>query len=160
MFVVKPPNKVPATEDVVIFLAGSIEMGSAEDWQAAIEMSLNGEDCALLNPRRVDWNPDWVQSIDHPEFADQVTWEMDGIENADLVVFYFAPGTKSPISLMELGWASGLNKSAIVCCPEGYWRKGNVDIICMRHGIPTVDSFDDLIRHVKRHLRVVGKRRE
>lgn len=160
MFTIKPPNKVPSTDDVVIFLAGSIEMGIATNWQSRVEIALNGKDCILLNPRRDDWNPEWVQSIDHPEFAEQVTWEMDGIESADLVLFYFEPGTKSPISLMELGWASGLGKEVVVCCPEGFWRKGNVDIICMRHGIPTVDSFDDLVRYVKRHLRVVGKRRE
>lgn len=154
MITVKPPNKVPSTDHAVIFLAGSIEMGVAIDWQKQVESALNGKDCVILNPRREDWNPEWVQSIDHPEFAEQVTWEMDGIESADLVLFYFEPGTKSPISLMELGWASGLGKKVVVFCPDGFWRKGNVDIICMRHGVQMVDSFDALVKYAERFVRV------
>jgi hypothetical protein len=23
----------------------------------------------------------------------------------------------------------------IVCCPDGYWRKGNVEVVCRRFGI-------------------------
>jgi hypothetical protein len=158
MITVKPPNKVPRSNDLVIFLAGSIEMGAAINWQKRVEDSLNGTDCVILNPRREDWNADWVQSIDHPEFAEQVTWEMDGIEASGLVMFYFEPGTKSPISLMELGWAAGLSKEIVVCCPNGFWRKGNVDIICMRHGILTVESLDELITYAKRYQSIVGTR--
>ena len=124
MITVKPPNKVPESKDPAVFLAGSIEMGAAANWQKQIEASLNGVDCVILNPRREDWNKEWAQSIDHKEFAEQVTWEMDGIESAKLIVFYFEPGTKSPISLMELGWAAGLNKDIIVCCPIGFLAKG------------------------------------
>ena len=29
-----------------------------------------------------------------------------------------------------------------MCCPEGFWRKGNVDIVCERFGIPCVEDFE------------------
>jgi hypothetical protein len=53
---------------------------------------------------------------------------------------YFDPNTKSPISLLELGLFAQ-SKKLIVCCPRGFWRKGNVDITCDRYGIPFFDDF-------------------
>lgn len=144
MFVVEPPNTVPKGF-FTIFLAGSIEMGKARDWQAEIIRKLNGYDCAVLNPRRSDWDSSWVQSSTNPNFTTQVAWEMNGLEYADLAVFYFEPGTMSPISLMELGWMSGMGKKCVVCCPEGFWRKGNVDLLCARNNHRQVASLEDLV---------------
>lgn len=79
-----------------IFLAGSIEMGIAEDWQTALIKKLRSEDVTIMNPRRDDWDSSWEQSIENKQFHEQVTWELSNIETADLVVFYFAPETKSP----------------------------------------------------------------
>lgn len=145
MFVVEPPNKVPKGH-FTIFLAGSIEMGKATDWQAEIIRRLNGYDCVVLNPRRKDWDSSWVQSSENVNFTTQVAWEMNGLEECELAVFYFEPGTLSPISLMELGWMSGMGKRCIVCCPEGFWRKGNVDLLCARNNIRQVDTLDSLIK--------------
>ncbi len=66
------------------------------------------------------------------------------LEAADIVVMYLAPGTKSPISLLELGLCAHSGKLK-VCCPEGFWRRGNVEIVCMRHRIPLFETLDDLI---------------
>ena len=41
-----------------VFLAGSIEMGRAGDWQQDVQDALADLDVVLLNPRRADWNPD------------------------------------------------------------------------------------------------------
>lgn len=57
---------------------------------------------------------------------------------------YFDPSTKSPISLLELGLYARAGKM-IVCCPDGFWRKGNVDIVCFRHKIKQVQTLDALI---------------
>lgn len=123
----------------IVFLAGSIEMGKAVDWQASVIAALADIDCLILNPRRPDWDASWVQSIDNPQFNEQVTWELDSMENADVIAFYFAPGTMSPISLLEFGMhapkARYGDKRIIACCPEGFWRKGNVDIVAARYGV-------------------------
>ena len=58
---------------------------------------------------------------------------------------YFDPNTTSPISLLELG-LHAKSKKMIVCCPEGFWRKGNVDIVCENFYIPTFNSLDELIK--------------
>lgn len=132
----------------IIFLAGSIEMGVAEDWQKRVISELSGYKCLLLNPRRPDWDSSWTQSIDNPNFYGQVDWEHTGLEDSDIIIMYFDPNTKSPITLLELGLFASSGK-LIVCCPDGYWRKGNVDYICQKYNIKTAENLTKLIEMVQ-----------
>ncbi|MGL4424391.1 MAG: nucleoside 2-deoxyribosyltransferase domain-containing protein, partial [Gemmataceae bacterium] len=102
--VLKPP--VPLDwhpEEHVVFLAGSIEMGRAEDWQSLVEQALADLPIVILNPRRDAWDASWEQSIQNPLFREQVEWELAGLERATVVGMYFAPSTQAPITLLELG---------------------------------------------------------
>lgn len=152
MRVLYPPVPVPHYLDPskLLFLAGSIEMGKAERWQEKIATSLNNINVTLLNPRRLDWDSSWQQSPDNPEFNKQVNWELNGIERAGLIVFYFDPNTQSPITLMELGYAAGLKKKSIIYCPESFWRSGNVEILVDRNQevFKMVDSYEELVSEV------------
>ncbi|MGM0421710.1 MAG: nucleoside 2-deoxyribosyltransferase domain-containing protein [Pseudomonadota bacterium] len=133
-------------EKAAIFLAGSIEMGKAVDWQAEVSKKLTGHDILILNPRRDDWNSSWEQSIDHPQFREQVEWELKALERSNKILMYFAPETKSPITLLEFGlYAKAAPKKMTVCCPEGFWRKGNIDIVCNMYGVGQVETLEDLI---------------
>jgi Nucleoside 2-deoxyribosyltransferase like len=149
MQVIKPPHSLSQLQNKFsIFLAGSIEMGSAENWQAKIENALKDyESICILNPRRENWDSSWKQEKSNPKFREQVNWELEGLEKANLIVFYFAPETKSPISMLELGLFAHSNK-LIVCCPQGFWRKGNIDIVCERYNIKQVDNLAGLIEVV------------
>lgn len=135
-----------------VFLAGSIEMGKAKNWQNTVIEKLKElpDELVILNPRRDDWDSSWVQDINNPQFKEQVEWELSSQENADLIIMYFDPETKSPITLLELGLFH--DKSLIVCCPCGYWRKGNVDIVCKTYNIPQVESIDELIKCTKSYF--------
>jgi hypothetical protein len=133
---------------IKVFLAGSIEMGKAEDWQKKIVKTLSDKPFIFLNPRRNDWDSSWEQTIENPEFKLQVTWELTGLEMADVIVMYFDPETKSPISLLELG-LHARTKKLIVVCPEGFWRKGNVDVVCEKYGITQANSIDELIENLQ-----------
>lgn len=138
-----------------IFLAGSIEMGTAEPWQEKIAQALKDEDVILLNPRRDDWDFTWEQRINNPKFKEQVLWELNSLETADIIVFYIDPNTKSPITLMELGMFAVQNnvwKNIVVCCADGFWRKGNVEVVCDRFGIPLVTTKEDLVAKVKEYV--------
>lgn len=136
-----------------IFLAGSIDMGKAENWQQRLERELDVyTDIVVCNPRRDDWDSTWVQSINNPQFNEQVTWELSNIESSDLVIFYFDPNGQAPITLMELGLCAGLGLNVVVCCPDGYWRKGNVEMICDRFDIPLCSNIDDMINLVRLEL--------
>lgn len=69
-------------------------------------------------------------------------------EKADVVVVYFHPATDAPISLLELGLCASTNKKTIVMCPEGYKKRGNVQIVCERHQIEIVESMGELRRAI------------
>ncbi len=127
-----------------VFLGGSIEMGAASNWQTRMINDLQQITSIIYNPRRPDWDPTWEQDVNHPEFNAQVHWELDMIDASDIVLFYFEPTTKAPITLQELGYVAGrgLGDRVLVCCPEGYWRRGNVDIMCERERFHTSATFD------------------
>lgn len=144
MQVIKPNSKFQKVEnECSVFLAGSIEMGKAEDWQKRIEKHFHETNVTLYNPRRDDWDSSWNQEQSNPQFNQQVNWEMNSLEKADIIFMYFSPETKSPISLLELGLH--VHDNMVVCCPKGFWRKGNVDIVCTRYGIPLFENLDDAI---------------
>ena len=145
---IKAPNQSPKNTSLSIFLAGSIEMGKAELWQERIVREMENEDVIFYNPRRDDWDNSLEQTIENAQFNQQVTWELEHLEKADIIALYFDPTTKSPISLLELGLFARTDK-VIVCCPEGFWRKGNVDIVCNLYKIQQVDSIEDLIETIK-----------
>lgn len=146
---VQAPHKYDGMKRPLVFLAGSIEMGAAEEWQRKI-IDLLPRDCTILNPRRDDWDSSWEQKATHQKFREQVTWELRGLDNADIVLLYIDPNTKAPISLLELG---AHRNNIVVCCPEGFWRKGNVDIFCQYYGIPQVDTLEELAEDVWRYIR-------
>lgn len=131
-----------------VFLAGSIEMGKAIDWQTQIIEKCIDVDVTLFNPRREDWDSSWEQTIDNPDFKEQVEWEMDSMEQANKIVFYMDENTKSPITLLELGLHARDRKSCVYC-PDKFWRKGNVEIVCDRYNIPMVDDMEGLIKFIK-----------
>ena len=60
---------------------------------------------------------------------------------------YFDPNTKSPISLLELGLYA-TSKKLHVICPKGFWRKGNVDIICKKYDIPIYETINEFINKI------------
>ncbi len=138
---VKAPSREYPEGRYSLFLAGSIEMGTAEHWRERVVSRLAHLPLLVFNPRRDDWDSSWEQRIDNPQFYEQVTWELEHLERADRVLIYFSPGTKSPVSLMELGLVARSGRVDVVC-PEGFWRKGNVDIVCQRHGVLVFDSLD------------------
>src|SRR5262245_9192427 len=152
--VIKPPARLPpAGLTPSVFLAGSIEMGSAEDWQTQVERSLADLDVFILNPRRDEWDDSWVQSIDNPQFREQVEWELAGMERATVVAMYFAPTTKAPVTLLEFGLCARSGR-LLVCCPEGFWRRGNVEVVCRRYSVPLHNHLSDLLVEVRGRLKV------
>lgn len=151
MRVIYPPQPITiSSSEKLVFLAGSIENGVAEDWQAAFIHRLNATDWVVLNPRRQEWDATWEQSLNNPQFVEQVNWELEGLERADIIVMNFIPQTLSPISLLEFGLHARTNK-LVVCCPDSFWRKGNVDVVCQRYHIQQVNDIDGLIAHTLQH---------
>lgn len=114
-------------------------------------------DVVILNPRRDEWDNTWQQTVRDHRFRQQVEWELEAQELADVIALYFAPGTRAPIALLELGLFARSGK-LVVCCPEGYWRKGNIEVVCARYQVPLVASLKELTAQVEARLLRLGKR--
>jgi hypothetical protein len=151
--VYKPPRRAEG-DACSVFLAGSIEMGVAEDWQSELTTFLADLPVAIFNPRRDDYDAGWPQDISFAPFREQVEWELDHLERADVIVLFFQARTMSPISLLELGMHAKSGK-LLVCCPEGYWRRGNVQVVCRRSGVPLVDTKEELKQLTKEKVKQV-----
>lgn len=145
---IKAPDKIPQDSLPKVFLAGSTEGGSAIDWQASVVATLKNESLIILNPRRDELDASWEQSKENPRFREQVEWEFNALTLSDYIVMYFDPTSKSPISLLEMGEFARSGKLFVVC-PEGFWKKGNVDIACEEFQIPQFKTLDDLLATLK-----------
>lgn len=123
-------NEIKKDGAVSLFLGGSIEQGKAEDWQRDtidfLSQTPYADKIVLLNPRRVEWDASWPNTPDFPPFKEQVEWELHAQEKADILLYFFAKDTISPITLLELGLFK--DKNPIVGCDSGYLRRGNVQI--------------------------------
>ena len=145
----KAPQEYNQGEEISIFLGGSIDMGAAENWQDRLTKDLSDyKDVVILNPRRDDWDSSWVQDpTPGTKFHEQVAWELDRQEEADINVYYFAADSKSPITLLELGLFASDN--VIVCCPKEFYRYGNVKMVCDRYSVTMVESYDELLTKIR-----------
>ncbi|WP_025666074.1 nucleoside 2-deoxyribosyltransferase domain-containing protein [Aquimarina megaterium] len=152
MNLIVPPIIPELNKNLSVFLAGSIESGVAQKWQDKVVEELLEENITILNPRRESWDHTWEQKITDPTFKEQVLWELEALEKADMIIMYFDTHTKSPITLLELGLYARSNK-LVVCCPDGFWRKGNVDIVSEQYGVQKVNSLEELINEVKKKLK-------
>ena len=157
--VVKAPNPYPK-EGFKIFLGGVIDMGEGEPWHETVTEALEGYDVLLISPKRDDWDASWEQSLDNHQFVEQVEWELEAQESADLRLYVFASSqkeakkSKAPITLMELGLHA--SDRTVVCCPEGYYRKGNVDVVCRWFDIPVYENLNDLLTDLEHVLDDLG----
>lgn len=150
--VFKPPTPIDflrLSTRLSIGLFGSIEQGKASNWQQQATDYFANDDIDIYNPRRDNWDASWEQSVTNPEFNKQVSWELSALHGVSIRLFYFEPNTLAPISLLELGLSHSLRN--VVCCPSGYWRKGNIDITCQRFRIcqkPTLNEALDECRTI------------
>lgn len=154
--IAKAPNKYPTTGNSQrVFLAGTIEMGKSVDWQTELGKKLDvifKDDVIVLDPRRTDWDASWEQKDGNLQFTEQVEWEQRALLLSHTIFFYFIPGTMSPVSLLELGQFLG-RTNCIVCCPEGYWRKGNVDITCRLANVKVYNNYDEAVEKLIQHIK-------
>lgn len=147
--VVTPPAPLPLKDGRLrIFLAGSIDKGEAPDWQSEVIAALVDCNAIILNPRRPAWDERWTPDADNPSFREQVEWELAGLEWADLIAMYLAPSSLAPISLLELGLYASSGK-LVLCCADGFWRKGNVEIVAEWWNIarvPNIEAMQEVLR--------------
>ncbi|KAI1435434.1 hypothetical protein GGR50DRAFT_320271 [Xylaria sp. CBS 124048] len=140
---INAPSREPALGVKSVFLAGTTNRTDDGDWREKLRELLADQPLTIYNPVRLDWDSTWREDISFEPYRAQVEWELDMQEIADVMVVYFHPATQAPISLLELGLCARTGK-VIVVCPEGYWKRGNVQIVCRRYGIQMVEDVYEL----------------
>lgn len=121
------------TDRYRVFLAGAIDMGAAEDWQAKVIATLQDvPELVLMNPRRAEFTSDTL--------IPQIEWELDALEKADTVFMWLPSDSKAPISLFEAGlyWKSG---KLMIGAGQDFYRRANLEVTALRYH---VSLFDDL----------------
>jgi hypothetical protein len=154
---IQPPTRLDKKPLRSIFLAGSINMGDAPPWQREMAEMLSDLPIVVYNPRcdrdGNKFDPTLKQDISNPKFREQVEWEMDHLEQCDIIAMYFDPHPEklSPITLLELGHHAK-DRKLIVGCPNGFLRKGNVQIVCKRFGIPLIESPEEFKKAIRQEV--------
>lgn len=148
--------RAPSDEDPrfpkSVFLAGTTSTVDGHNWRELVTTALFAEPLTIYNPYRKDWDSSWREDIDFAPFREQVEWELDKQEKADIIVLYFDPATQAPISLLELGLCARIPGKAIVLCPDGYPKRGNVQVLCRKYGVEMVDNVDELKEAIMKRL--------
>ena len=136
MIEIKAPMSI-GNPEYSIFLGGTIDMGNSHNWQKEFKEAIQSnnylKNWTILNPRRDDWDNSWIQHKDNPQFREQVEWELEALDRADIRIFVFLPESKSPVTMLELGLCN--DKPSIVYCPFKFYRSGNIHIVCEKYKI-------------------------
>lgn len=148
-YMLRPHEELPAevAEDksfTKIFLAGTIDMGNSTDWQTMLyeEFRMMNGRFILFNPRQENWDASRPGEMDY-----QVNWELEHLEEADMIIMYILGSSKSPISLLEMGLHARSRKMYVIC-EEDFYRFDNVRITCSFYDIPLFTSLDDFRQNV------------
>ncbi|KJR80277.1 uncharacterized protein SPSK_05624 [Sporothrix schenckii 1099-18] len=158
--VVQAPDR-PALQHITrLFLAGTTPVKSlghgnpnpVVDWRRLVCSAVGNLPVTVFDPLRPDWDASWTEDANFSLFRQQVDWELEMQEQSTLIAFFFDPARDGSVSLLELGLCAGRAASAIVGCPPGYTKRGNVQMVCARYGIPLVDSAEALADAVRAHL--------
>ncbi|KAJ5093560.1 hypothetical protein N7456_009421 [Penicillium angulare] len=151
--IIYAPSNEPPRGIKSIFLAGSTNRVANYDWREVLSAALSDLPVTIYNPNRADWDSSWREEVSFVPYREQVEWELEKQDIADFVIIYFHPATQASVSLLEFGLCARTPGKAIVVCPEGYWKRGNVQIVCGKYGIEMMESFDELRKVIVKKLR-------
>lgn len=142
--VIHAPSEEPPRGIKSIFLAGTTSKVDPVDWREALSSSLSKYPITIYNPYRADWDCTWREDVNFAPYREQVLWELDKQAKADLVIVYFHPATQAPVSLLEFGLSAQVPGKVIAVCPEGYWKRGNVQVVSQKFGVELLDDVEQL----------------
>lgn len=135
--VVTAPEPFTPTNKFSFFLAGAIDMGAAVDWQAEVIKHFERTDCIIVNPRRKrEFRPD--------DMDEQITWELQALEQVSAIFMWFPKDAKAPISFFESGMYLRSPK-LLIGAEEGFYRRRNLELTTHRYGVNLFWTLSDQI---------------
>lgn len=150
--IIQAPNEVYSIDNnrnIKLFLAGGIT--NCPDWQSEVISDLSDvANLTIYNPRRK-----YFPINDPKSSEEQITWEYEHLQNADIIIFWFSRGSLNPIVLYELGkWGNSTNEQIIIGIDPEYERANDVKIQTMlaRPDVVICDSLKSLVYYTKKLL--------
>ncbi|KAF2270342.1 hypothetical protein CC78DRAFT_451341, partial [Lojkania enalia] len=83
----------------------------------------------IFDQRSSDWHQTQRLGNSHTSSKKYLSWKLACLEEADVIALYLQPVLISSSDMLELRIYSSSGK-LVVCCPEGLWRRGDVEIVC------------------------------
>lgn len=148
------PSQAPL-HATTLFLAGPTDVPWREEFTPLLEKVLRDNPVTraisgitIFDPFQPAWDSTWKEDYDaDPRFRAQTDWELDHQEAATLVVVYFDERAKCPVTLVEFGLCARSGR-AVVGCQAGFWKRGSVQAVCARLGVPLEDTLEGLAKRV------------
>lgn len=142
-----PDNWTDTAHYFKIFLAGAIDTGAAVNWQAEVIARLEDEpELSLLNPRRFAFTSE--------KLDEQIIWELDALEAADLILMWLPVNAKAPVSMLEAGLYMR-DPKLIIGAEPGFYRLRNLEHTAHRYEKTVVPNLDTLIKIALRRKRFI-----
>ena len=155
--VLKPPAPLPAVAPFKsVFLSGSMDLRESVPWRSRFADELEG--FLIFDPTQIDFDDTWGTRFADQRFRGLVEWEVRAMLLSNLVAVNFCEHLQSPITLFELGLMAtrGPDRRVAVHCPERFWKKGRVEIVCAMFGIYQAASLEDLIEWTRKRASPMG----
>lgn len=144
MNVITAPFGVPEfSNKPKIFLAGCANT----EWRKEFVEYFKDKDVILYDPKRSDWN-----LMDKSATIEQITWEYQHLNNADIIVFWFNGGSVCPITLLEFGeWGLARGTPMTVGVSNDYEKRTDIYVqtILAKPTTRIVDSIEELVYETK-----------
>lgn len=142
-------DQTPWYPTTSIFLAGATNVAWRETFLAGLRgLHSTGEtpypSTTVYDPFQPNWTADWKEDLGDGRFKRQLEWELEKQDNAAIVAVFFDGRSQSPVSLLEFGLCARSGK-AVVGCDRGFWKRGNVQAVCQRYGVPMADDLNGLV---------------
>lgn len=161
MIVVTAPHLyIPKLDEITVFLAGGIT--GCPDWQKEVIDQLYGfvgrddNQVVVYNPRQENFD------INNPNAAaDQITWEYQYLNKANIFSMYFVGGDQiQPICMYELGrYIDPCDLRQVISVERDYIRKNDVviQVALATKGVATVHTDASPYAHAKHIFEVIEK---
>jgi len=107
----------------------------------------------FLDPVRPDWDFSWKSDTSDARFVKQSEWEINAIlRHTAIFLCYLPAGAQAPISMVELGMASGSAvPHVVVACEDGFFKKGYVNVLVQNRNGRVFDTLDEAVAFIRQH---------
>jgi len=98
----------------VVFLGGQVK---GRDWRHEFYMRFERMDVTFVSPKRDHFLDPEMDPSGH---ANQVAWEREALDAADIGVFWLGDGLSNQASRVEVGYLLGAKKPVLVGAEKGF----------------------------------------